>query len=148
MYSVEELDNAKTKILKYILYKKRTEQEIRNKFKALLSEELLEDAIEYLKQAGYIKDEEYIDRAVREFMALRTLSLKEIKYKLLTKGIKQALIEAYFEKQEERMQEYEIQSAKKIVSKKESGMELNELRFYLLKKGYREEAIKQAIGEK
>lgn len=148
MYSVEELDNAKTKILKYILYKKRTEQEIRNKFKALLSEELLEDAIEYLKQAGYIRDEEYIDRAVREFMALRTLSLKEIKYKLLTKGIKQALIEEYFEEQEERMQEYEIQSAKKIVSKKESGMELNELRFYLLKKGYREEAIKQAIGEK
>lgn len=148
MYSVEELDNAKTKILKYILYKKRTEQEIRNKFKALLSEELLEDAIEYLKQAGYIRDEEYIDRAVREFMALRTLSLKEIKYKLLTKGVKQALIEEYFEKQEERMQEYEIQSAKKIVSKKESGMELNELRFYLLKKGYREEAIKQAIGEK
>lgn len=66
----------------------------------------------------------------------------------MTKGIKQALIEEYFEEQEERMQEYEIQSAKKIVSKKESGMELNELRFYLLKKGYREEAIKQAIGEK
>ncbi len=148
MYSVEELDHAKTKILKYILYKKRTEQEIRNKFKAILSEELLEDAIEYLKEAGYIQDEEYIDRAVREFMALRTLSLKEIKYKLLTKGIKQVLIEEYFEEQGEVLKEYEIQSAKKIVSKKESGMQSNELRFYLLKKGYREDAIKQALGEK
>ena len=33
MYSVEEFDREKTKILKYIMYKKRTENEVRNKFK-------------------------------------------------------------------------------------------------------------------
>ena len=36
MYTIEELeefDKQKTKVFKYILYKKRTEFEIRNKFK-------------------------------------------------------------------------------------------------------------------
>ena len=32
MYTIEEFDKEKTRILKYILYKKRTEQEIRNKY--------------------------------------------------------------------------------------------------------------------
>ena len=31
-YTIEEFDNMKTKVLKYILYKKITEQEIRQKF--------------------------------------------------------------------------------------------------------------------
>ena len=31
MYSIEEFDKTKTKILKYIMYKKRTENEIRIK---------------------------------------------------------------------------------------------------------------------
>ena len=29
MYTIEEFDNAKTKVLKYILYKKRSEQEVK-----------------------------------------------------------------------------------------------------------------------
>ena len=32
MQDIEEFDKLKTKVLKYILYKKRTEQEIRQKF--------------------------------------------------------------------------------------------------------------------
>ena len=32
MYTIEEFDKAKTKILKYIIYKKRSENEIRKKF--------------------------------------------------------------------------------------------------------------------
>ena len=49
MYSVEEFDREKTKILKYIMYKKRTENEVRNKFKLTIEENLLEDIIDYLK---------------------------------------------------------------------------------------------------
>ena len=50
MYSIEELDALKTKILKYVLYKKRTEKEIRQKFSEA-DENMLEDAISYLKEA-------------------------------------------------------------------------------------------------
>ena len=45
MYSIEEFDREKTKVLKYILYKKRTEQEIKNKFCQTIEENLLEDII-------------------------------------------------------------------------------------------------------
>ena len=54
MYSIEEFDKTKTKILKYIMYKKRTENEIRTKFNTI-DEDLLEDSIEYLKEAGIYK---------------------------------------------------------------------------------------------
>lgn len=50
MYNIEEFDQQKTKILKYILFKKRTEQEVRNKFSKTVPEELLNDIIDYLKR--------------------------------------------------------------------------------------------------
>ena len=46
---IEEYDNLKTRILKYIMYKKRTENEIRKKFSEE-NENMLEDAIEYFKE--------------------------------------------------------------------------------------------------
>ena len=58
MYNPEEFDKQKTKVLKYILYKKRTENEIRTKFITSIEENLLEDIIEYLKEAKYIDDKE------------------------------------------------------------------------------------------
>ena len=87
MYTIEEFDKEKTKVLKYILYKKRSENEVRTKFSGTIDENLLEDIIEYFKEAGYISDSEYIERAVNEYMALKNLSIKEIKYKLYSKGI-------------------------------------------------------------
>ena len=48
MYSIEEFDKIKTKILKYVFYKKRTEKEIRQKFNQE-NEDMLDDAIAYLK---------------------------------------------------------------------------------------------------
>ena len=56
MYSVEEFDKGKTKVLKYILYKRRTENEVRTKFQNVIDEQMLEDIIEYLKQAKYIDE--------------------------------------------------------------------------------------------
>ena len=58
MYTVEEFDKEKTKVLKYVLYKKRSENEIRKKFENEIEQNLLEDIIEYLKEAKYIDDKE------------------------------------------------------------------------------------------
>ena len=66
---VEEFDKLKTKVLKYILFKKRTEQEVRQKFRED-SGEMLDDVIEELKELNYINDENYIQRAVNEFKNL------------------------------------------------------------------------------
>ena len=37
-YTIEEFDKAKTKVMNYIMYKKRTEYEVRNKFSKTLEE--------------------------------------------------------------------------------------------------------------
>lgn len=141
MYNLEEFDNAKTKVLKYVLYKKRSENEIRTKFALTIEENLLDDVIEYLKEAKYIDDTVYIERTINEIMALRNLSMKEIKYKLLAKGLNKSLIEDYFYEHKEELEEYEKKSAENIIYKKSSSMDKEEIRNYLLKKGYKSDII-------
>ena len=93
--NIEEFDKLKTKILKYIMYKKRTEKEVIQKFSSSVDQNLLEDVIEHLKEIGYINDESYIERAVNEFMAINTLSIREMKNKLYAKGISSDIIDWY-----------------------------------------------------
>ena len=82
--NIEEFDKLKTKVLKYIMYKKRTEREVIQKFSSSVDQNLLEDVIEHLKEIGYINDENYIEKAVNEFMAINTLSIKEMKNKVIS----------------------------------------------------------------
>ena len=147
MYTIEEFDKEKTKVLKYILYKKRSEYEVRNKFSKTIDEELLEDIIEYLKEAKYIDDEEYIRKTVNQFKLLKNMSIREIEYKLQAKGLKRNNIEDYIYKNKEELEEYEIKSAKNIINKKQASMEQDEIKTYLLKKGYKSDNIKEAMEE-
>ena len=145
MYSIEDLDFAKTKILKYISFKKRTENEVRLKFNKVINQDLLDDAIEELKENGYIDDNKYIVRAINEFMALKNLSIKEIKYKLMTKGINKNLIDNYISNNKDALVDYELKSAKNIAIKK-SNLEKDEIKNYLMKKGYNLDSIEEAIN--
>ena len=143
---LEIYDKSKTKVLKYALYKKRSEYEIRQKFYREIEENLLEDIIEELKQYGYIDDNNYIERAIREFMALNKLSIKEIRYKLCTKGINNDLIELYISNHYEEIKEYEIKSAIKIATKKLQSKEKADVKNFLLKKGYDSQSIRYALN--
>lgn len=147
MYTIEEFDKEKTRILKYILYKKRTEQEVRRKFSNEIEENLLEDIIEYLKEAKYINDNDYIERTINNFMILKNLSIKEIQYKLQAKGLTKNQIEDYFSENREELEEYEVKSAGNIIYKKSASMETEEIKQYLLKKGYKSENINKAIEQ-
>ena len=146
-YSLVEFDNAKTKILEYVLYKKRSENEIIKKFENEFDSDLIQAVVSDLKEKGYVNDANYIKRSVNEFMALRNLSLFEIKYKLMSKGIKTSDIEDYFSQNYEMLMEYEKSSAKKIAQKKFSKMEEIDIKKYLMKKGYKSDSIKAALNE-
>ena len=50
-----EFDQLKTKVLKYVLYKKRTEQEVRKKFSSSQNANRLDDVIDNLKENGYTR---------------------------------------------------------------------------------------------
>ena len=141
-YTIEEFDSVKTKVLKYIMYKKRTEKEVRQKFSSSVDENLLDEVIENLKELGYINDLRYVERAVNEFVAINTLSIREIEYKLYSKGVNNAIIEQYIQSNIEELKEYEQQCAQKIYYKKQPTMEKEDIINFLRKKGYTSEAIR------
>ena len=73
---IEQYDNYKTKVLKYVLYKKRTEFEIKNKFKNDIDENILQNIIEELKVNNYIrfhfaKKEETLREALKRLEKLK-----------------------------------------------------------------------------
>ena len=147
MYTIEEFDKEKTRVLRYILYKKRTENEVRTKFGKTIEENMLDDIIEYLKEANYIDDKEYIRKTVNNFIALKNLSIREIKYKLLAKGLKKDDVEDYIYENKEELEEYETKSARNLIYKKSTSMEKDEIKQFLLKKGYKSENINKAMEE-
>ena len=132
-------------MLKYIVYKKRTEAEIRQKFEEE-DENMVEDAIEYFKELKYIDDSVYVERAIKEYIALRNLSIKEIVYKVCQKGVSKSLVDDYICKNKETMLEYEISSAKNIIKKK-AGQEEQEIKNFLYKKGFMSESVNIAFDE-
>ena len=137
MYTIEEFDKEKTKVMNYIMYKKRTEYEVKNKFENTIQKDLLCDIIAYVKDAGYLDDTDYIDRAVKEFIALKDLSL--------TKGIDRNKLEDYFYDNKEILEEYEVKSATNLVQKKQRTMEKEDIKMYLIKKGYNNQTIKEVF---
>ena len=143
---LEQFDKVKTRVLKYVFYKKRTAEEVRRKFESMYDVEILEDVIENLIELGYINDNSYIDRAVNEYMAIKDMSIREIKYKLLSKGLKGNIINEYFQKNYDILKEYEINSARKIVSKKSRTMDKIEIKGLLMRKGYSSDSIREVIG--
>ena len=139
---LEKVDKLKTKMLKYIFYKKRTEAEILEKFKNE-DNDILDETIENLKELGYINDENYVDRFMHEAIALKNLSIFELKYKLYSKGVKEDVIEKYISDNRDMLEEYELLSARNIVNKKKESMEPDEVVLYLRKKRYSPDTIKQ-----
>ena len=134
---MKEFDAQKTKVFKYITYKKRTEQEVRNKFRGQIDEEMLEEIIDYLKEAKYLDDYEFIEKQVREYMNLKTMSITEMKYKLATKGLDRKLIEKYIDINYEELEQYEHRCIEKIKLKKAGTMEEQDIQQYLYRKGYK-----------
>lgn len=141
-----ELDKLKSKVLKYVTYKKRTINEIKQKFSDE-NQDLLEDVIEQFKQLGYINEEEYIERSIKEFLALKSLSIKEISYKLSAKGVDKNLLDKYICDNKEKLLEFEINSAKKLIQKNFGKKEPDEIKHYLYSKGYMSETVGIAFDE-
>ena len=144
---LEEYDKLKSTVLKYVIFKKRTEYEVRQKFQDTIDSETLDSIITTLKENNYIDDTIYIKKAINEFIALRNLSCYEISNKLYAKGIKRDLIDDYMSQNRDEMREYELQSCKNIILKKVSSKSEEELINFLYKKGYKSDIIRQAIEE-
>ena len=144
----EAFDKMKTKVLKFVLYKKRTENEVREKFQTEIEEDKLEDIIEILKENNYLNDKDYIERSIKEYKALKNMSIKEMNYKLQQKKVNKHLLDEYIYENREELLEFEIKSAKNILMKKvKNPEEIEDVKRYLYNKGYMSESVSIAVDE-
>lgn len=105
-------EEAKAKAIKYIGISKKTEYEVRFKLERLnCSSEIIDEVIEYIKELEYINDSDYVDAYIRQNMRLFSMSIYEIKQKLLQKGINKYIIEEKIEFL------YETDYEKKVIEK-------------------------------
>jgi len=70
------------------------------------------------------------------------MSIREMKYKLISKGTNASIIDDYFSQNHDELIEFEQKSAQNIYNKKLRTMEKQDIISYLIKKGYKQESIK------
>lgn len=135
------------KLMRYVVFKKRTEEEIRQKCSRLqYNEEYIDEIIEYLKENEYINDKIYVEKSIKNTMRLKKASIFEMKIDLIKRGVEEEYIEDYINKNEEELKEFEKESAKKIAVKKiGQGAEIEKIKKYLRGKGYTYTSIIEAI---
>ena len=145
---IEIYEKIREKVFYYVMYQKRTEAEVRRKFlpifkKYNISEETCTDLLEELKEKGYIDDKEFVRRKFGACMNFKVSSAKEIKYSMIQKGISSELIDEYMEENHDKIYQHEIVAAKRIYDKKYETKTDEEIKMYLRKKGFSEDAINE-----
>lgn len=135
------LDN---KVMKYVLFKKRTEKEVRQKCKQLdYTEDYTDEVIDYLKEGEYINDEIYVQKYIQNVIKLKKCSVFEIKMDLIRRGVDDDLIEKYID---DVLYEYEEQCAIDLAMKKyRSDADVDKVKKYLMNKGYTHSNVTKAI---
>ena len=126
----------------------RTEEQLRQKLKQKsYSEDVIEQAVEYVKSFGYINDERY----ARHFVENRkkTKSKQEISAMLSQKGLKREVIAQALEMSycsEDAVKAIRYLAEKKHYSPENSDdKEKKKIYDYLLRKGFYHEDIRQVI---
>lgn len=135
-----------SKLMKYVIFKKRTENEVRKKCEILnYNEDYTDEVINYLKEANYINDELYVSKYIKNVMNLKKSSITEIKIDLLKRGVKEEIIENEILKNYEELNSFELNSAINLAVKKYKTYEIEKIRKYLFNKGYTFNNISKAI---
>jgi regulatory protein len=131
------------KIMKYVVFKKRTEYEVKNKLKGLnyLSNDI-DEIIEYLKETNFINDKNYVDKYIIEVKKLKKCSVLEIKYDLIRRGISENIIDGIID---DDLYDYELLSAIDLAKKKYKTCDIEKIKKYLTGKGYIKSSILKAI---
>ncbi len=134
------------KLMKYVIFKKRTEKEVRQKCQKLqYTEEYTDDVIEYLIENNYINDKVYVEKYIQNVIRLKNSSIFEMKMDLLRRGVSEDYVDNYISENFEELMEFENQSAIKLANKKYFNTEIEKVKKYLISKGYKYDSVSLAI---
>lgn len=142
------LVQAKKKALRLLESMDRTEEQLRLKLKQkAFSDEAIDEAIEYVKSFGYINDERYAECYI--LGRQKTKSRREIYASLCQKGMAKEIVEQAMETCYESYDEKDTirtVAEKKHYSESDSSEEEKKKIYqYLLRRGFRNEDIRQVI---
>lgn len=132
------------KLMKYVLFKRRTTKEVRDKCKLLgFTEEYINEIIAYLEENGYLDDERYVMKYILNIIKLKKKSIQEIRFDLMRRGIEERIIEKYIT---EDLKKFEVKSAMELAKKKyKDCQDVLKVKKYLSTKGYSRDVINKAI---
>lgn len=142
------LKQAKLKALSLLTDMDRTEEQLRQKLKQKAYEDdVVEQAIDYVKSFGYINDAKYAQRFVEN--RKKTKSRQEISALLSQKGIKRELIsealDTCYTSEDAVAAIRHLAEKKHYSSEASSDKEKKKIYDYLLRKGFYHEDIRQVI---
>jgi len=147
MEKTESYIKARTRAIKYIMYKMRTSSEVYNKLTELdFPEKEIVKVIEDLTQLEYINDEEYVRKFVETNKKTKKFSKNMLKLKLKNKGISEEIIEKYFFE----LEVSDIDAIIKLLEKKKflktvDFDERNKIKLYCIRKGFSIGDVNKAI---
>lgn len=149
MEKAPEYINARSRAIKYIMYKMRTSKEIYDKLLELgFSTEIINRVIVDLEQLEYINDEEYTKKFIESNKKSKKISKSMIKLKLKNKGIDGQIIEKYLEV----VGFSNFDAIEKLLVKKKFSNDLpfeekNKIIVYCVRKGFSLEEVLKVIKE-
>lgn len=145
---MNEQQKAKEKAMNLLLYQDRTRSELNQKlFRAGFSEEVIEEALQYVEGFGYLNDLRY----AKNYISFRkeSKSKKEIAFKLREKGLDDTTVEEAFEGYEGEEEALSKAVAKWMKGENLSGISperRGKLIAHLSRKGYSFSNIQKKIG--
>lgn len=147
----EEYRRAAEKAMSLLLQQDRTKKNLQDRlYRARFSEKASAYALQYVMHFGYVDDLRYAQNYISYHKGER--SRKELRYKLMERGVPPEIIAEAFSEYEE---ESEYEALKKTLEKKLKGKSLSELDYparekvaaYLARKGYALSAIRSVMRE-
>ena len=142
------LKRAKSRSLHLLNARPYTQKQLSDKLQTNgYPKEVIEQTMEYVKSFGYINDNAYVEQYINNHSAKK--SMREMKEKLLQKGIKRDVLEAYMETfTEEQDDTYAIKALlkKKRYSPVDATVEeTRRIYAYLARKGFRYDDIHKVL---
>ena len=143
------IKQAKLKALSLLTYMDRTELQLRKKLKDNnFSDEVIEQAIAYVKSFGYINDAGYAERYVMNKQ--NSKSKQELYAALSQKGISREHIEhaleTCYESEKELSTIYRLLEKKHFIAEEATDADKKRIYHYLLHKGFRREDVCKVLN--
>lgn len=142
--------SAYKKADRYIGFKMRTEKEVRRKLREEdFSDEIIERVIASMLKYKYIDDESYALMYARDCARLKKWGSERIKAELMKKGVELTVVERALENAEiEDTEEVISQLLEKRIKCTPIDIKEKQKHFnYLLRRGFKSEDIKKALGK-